>query len=281
MSMTTVLLYTILLSLHHALQHHQLSTHYQSCHATMEAYAMGTLRNLPDAHPIHKLLVPHFRYTMAINSRARKTLINDGGIIDQIFAIGTKGKIEFLHRASKSFSVDWTNIKKFAKTRGVDDPEKLPGYYYRDDGLKVFNAIEEFVRDVVNAFYTSDEDVETDSELQSWADDIYTNGFPSYFGGKQGHDFPQKICCKEELIERCTVIIFTGSAQHASINFGQYQFYAFVPNAPFTMRRPPPCKKGITDYQSLLDSLPDGKATESSIGITYALSQYSRDEVSM
>ena len=43
---------------------------------------MGTMRNLPDAHPVYKLLRPHFRFTMAINSIARKSLIHDGGILD-------------------------------------------------------------------------------------------------------------------------------------------------------------------------------------------------------
>ena len=55
---------------------------------------MATMRNLPDPHPIYKLLRPHFRYTMAINARARATLINKGGIIDKIFAIGGEGKVE-------------------------------------------------------------------------------------------------------------------------------------------------------------------------------------------
>ena len=245
----------------------------------MEAYAVATIRNLPDAHPICKLLLPHFRYTMAINSRARATLINDGGIIDQFFALGTKGKGEFLQRMSKIFSVDWTNIKKSVKTRGVDDPEKLPGYYYRDDGLKIFNAFEEYVTDIVNSFYRSDRDVKNDTEIQNWANDVYTNGFPGHFGGKQGHDFPQKITSKQQLIERCTVIAFTGSAQHASINFGQFQIFGYVPNAPFSMLRPPPAHKGVADYQQLLDSLPDEEISVMSIGITYSLSQYSKDEV--
>lgn len=118
-----------------------------------------------------------------------------------------------------------------------------------------------------------------DSELQSWAEDMYTNSFPGYFEGKQGHDFPQTFTSKEQLIERCTVIMFTGSAQHASINFGQYQIYGFVPNAPFTMLRPPPTQKGVADYQRLLDTLPTEEIAEMSIGITYTLSQYSRDEV--
>lgn len=239
---------------------------------------MATMRNLPDAHPINKVLRPHFRYTMAINVRARATLINQGGIIDQLFGIGGEGKEELFKRASPVYSVDWTNIKKSVKKRGVDNPDQLPGYYYRDDGLKIFDAYEEFVRDVVNAFYASDEDVKSDAEIQAWAKDIYTNAFPGYFGGTTGHGFPSAITTKDELIERCTVIIFTGSSQHASVNFGQYVYYGFVPNAPFSMRQPPPTKKGV-DYQRLLDSLPDKDTAKGSMNITYALAQYSSDEV--
>ncbi len=116
----------------------------------MEAYSMATKRNLPDAHPISKLLLPHFRYTMAINTRARATLINKGGMLDKAFGIGGAGKEQLLKRVSPKYSVDWTNIKKSMERRGVDNPDQLPGYYYRDDGLKIFTAFEEYVRDVVN-----------------------------------------------------------------------------------------------------------------------------------
>ncbi len=240
---------------------------------------MATMRNLPDAHPINKLLRPHLRYTMGINSRARDSLINDGGIIDQMFSLGTEGKKELLRRASAEYSVDWTNIKKSVKVRGVDNPDQLPGYYYRDDGLKLFNAIEDFVRDVVNAFYKSDSLVRSDSELQNWAKDVYSNGFPGYFGGKQGHDFPSDITTKEQLIECCTLIMFTGSAQHASVNFGQFEMYGYVPNAPFMMRSPPPSEKGKSDYQLLVDTLPDKFSAMAALATTHSLSTYSSDDV--
>ena len=242
----------------------------------MEAYGIATMRNLPDTHPINKLLRPHFRYTMAINTRARATLINKGGIIDQTFGIGGDGKEELFARASEIFSVDWTNIPKSVKRRGL---ESIPGYYYRDDGLEVFKAMKEYVTTVVNMFYASDDDVKSDTEIEAWAGDIYTNAFPGYFGAKQGHDFPDKIVTKAVLIERCVVIIFTGSAQHASINFGQYGVYGFVPNAPLTVRRPPPTKKGVATYKDLLDTLPNKDDAKKSINITYALSQHSSDEV--
>ena len=240
---------------------------------------MATMRNLPDAHPINKLLRPHFRYTISINTAARATLINHNGIIDQLFAIGGDGKVEFLQRASEEYDIDLTNIRKNVVERGVDNPDQLPGYYYRDDGLKIFTAIEDFVRDIMDLFYSSDEDVKSDAELQAWAKDIHTNAFPAYYGASAGHGFPKEIVSKDVLIERCTVIIFTGSAQHASVNFGQYAIYGFIPNAPFTVREPLPTKKGA-DYQQLLDTLPDKTASEASINITYILAQYSDDEVS-
>ena len=238
------------------------------------------MRNLPDAHPVQKLLRPHFRYTMAINSRARRSLINDGGIIDQIFAIGGAGKNELLRRAGAAYNIHWTNIKKSINARGVSGNE-LPGYYYRDDGLRLWLAIEQFVNDIINEFYSSDSDVKEDSELQSWANDLYINGFPSGMGSdnSDGHGFPDSLNDKAQLKELCTLIIFTGSAQHAAINFGQYDMYSYVPNAPTDMRLPLPTSKGKADLQTLLNALPDKNATLIGVAVPYILSQFSRSEV--
>ena len=260
-------------------QFHQLATHYLSCHAAMEAYGMATMRNLPDAHPIFKLLKPHFRYTMAINSRARASLINKGGAIDRIFSIGGEGKEELIRRASLAYSVHWTNIKRSVKERGVDNLDELPGYYYRDDGLKMWNALEKYVRRIVDLFYPTDDMVLGDKELQQWANDVHHNAFPGYQGAPNGHGFPDTISSKEELVEYSTLIMFTGSVQHSSINFGQYDMYAYAPNAPAAMRQPPPKEKGKMTLSLLLDSLPDELTIVFNSGIIYSLSQYSDDEV--
>ena len=246
----------------------------------METYGVGTMRNLPDAHPVQKLLRPHFRYTMAINSRARRSLINDGGVIDQIFAIGGKGKNELLRRAGAAYNIHWTNIKKNLEKRGVCGKE-LPGYYYREDGMKLWLATEQFVNDIINEFYSTDCDVKEDLELQNWANDLHVNGFPSYIGSNNpdGHGFPDSIKDKAQLVELCTLIIFTGSAQHAAINFGQYDMYSYVPNAPTDMRIPLPTAKGKADLQTLLNALPDKNTSILSVAVPYLLSQFSRSEV--
>ena len=180
-----------------------------------------------------------------------------------------------MRRGGAAYNIHWTNIKRNVKSRGVDDPNLLPGYYYRDDGLKLWQAMEDFVGKIINEFYSSDED---DSELQSMASDLYTKGFPAH-GGEQGHGFPKSIDSREQLVELCTLMMFTGSAQHSSINFGQYDMYSYIPNATTSMRLPPPAAKGVANNDTLIRSLPDKITAARVIALGYILSQYSQDEV--
>ena len=239
---------------------------------------MATMRNIPDAHPVYKLLQPHFRYTMAINAAARKALINKNGIIAQNFAIGSDGLMELFKRASEIHRVQLTNIKWNLKERGVENPDELPGYYYRDDGIKVWDAIEAYVQEIISMFYKSDEDVKNDPELKEWVLEIHTVAFPGYLGAPQGHGFPDKIETIPDLVEYCTLIMFTGSAQHAAVNFGQFDTYGYTPNAPIAMRKPPPKRSNIM-YRDLMEYLPDIPTAAQASSITFSLAQYSPDEV--
>ncbi len=201
---------------------------------------------------------------------------SDGGIIDQLLGIGGLGRVELMKRVYDAYSVHWTNIERNAKERGVDDPNKLPGYYYRDDGFKIWDALQELATKIINYFYREDKDVEEDLEIQNY---LHNNGFRGYRGNKSGHDFPEKFSTKESLIEHCTLIMFTGSAQHSSVNFGQYTYYGFAPNAPPGVRLPPPTEKGKATMETLLATLPDDYTASSLVGVAYALSQYGPSEV--
>ena len=127
---------------------------------------MVTNRNLPNAHPIYKLLRPHFRYTMAINAAARASLINNGGIIDKISSLSSEGKEELFRRFSSMYNVHLTNIERSVKQRKVDNTGELFHYYYRDDGLRIWGAIKEFATNIIKEFYPKDEDVQNDEELK-------------------------------------------------------------------------------------------------------------------
>ena len=58
-----------------------------------------------------------------------------------------------------------TNIKRSMESRGVGDPDKLPNYYYRDDGVKLWEAFESYARGILQLFYKNDEDVKDDHEV--------------------------------------------------------------------------------------------------------------------
>ena len=253
-----------------------LAMHYLSCHFIVEAFIVATMRNLPDSHPVFNLLRPHMRTTLSVNWRSRETLLNDGGLLDQLMSIGGEGKNELLRRASSQFNLQMNNIAKDLKERGVDNEEQLPGYKYRDDGLKIWDALKSYVEGIISLYYGSDEDVKDDMELRSWSQDLVEHAFP-----KRGADcgIPGEIESREVLVEICTTVIFTATALHAAVTAPLFKLYSYVPNAPLSMSRIPPSVKGLADVKTLLASLPEEEAAAKTVALVSILSRYASNEV--
>ena len=55
----------------------------------------------------------------------------------------------------------WTtyNLPQALNKRGLDEADKLPNFYYRDDSLKLWAAIGKFVNDILAIYYRSDDNV--------------------------------------------------------------------------------------------------------------------------
>uniref|UniRef100_A0A7N9AW46 Arachidonate 5-lipoxygenase a n=1 Tax=Mastacembelus armatus TaxID=205130 RepID=A0A7N9AW46_9TELE len=254
---------------------HQTVTHLLRTHLITEVFAIAMFRQLPAVHPVYKLLIPHIRFTIAINTKAREQLICECGIFDKANATGGGGHVQLVQKAMKSLTFRSLCFPDMIKARGVDSKEELPTYFYRDDGYMVWEATKSFVSDVVCIYYTGDEKVQEDEEIQAFIKDVCSFGMQDF----DHCEFPKSVKSREDLIEYLTVIVFTASAQHAAVNFGQYDWCSWIPNAPPTMRRPPPNQKGLADVNMIIESLPDRGRSSWHLGAVWALSQYQENEV--
>ena len=160
----------------------------------------------------------------------------------------------------------------------MGNTEKLRNYFYRDDGCRIWDAIEKYATSIIDLFYLKDKDVENDEELKNWTTEVHNNAFPAFRNNPTGRGFPSKITNKNDLVEYCTLIMFTGSVQHSAVNFGQFQVYGYVPNSPLNLRQPCPSEKN--NPKDIYNSLPGGLSTILSETLTFSLSQYSPEEVS-
>ncbi|XP_072518407.1 polyunsaturated fatty acid lipoxygenase ALOX15B-like [Salminus brasiliensis] len=250
---------------------HELNFHLLRTHLLAEVFTVATLRNLPSAHPLYKLLKPHTRYTLQINIMARKLLIAPKGIFDKYTSIGQEDAVKtFLPKAVDSLTYSSLCLPENIKERGL---EKIPNYYYRDDGLRLWNIIQKFVEGLLKCYYQSRDDVEKDSELQKWISDIFKYGFL----GNEKSGIPQSFSNVEEVVKFVTMVIFTVSAQHAAVNNGQFEFGSWMPNLPTSLRLPPPQKKGVVTEETIFKTLPDVTTTIHGMAVLCLLSMKSSD----
>ncbi|XP_065591155.1 LOW QUALITY PROTEIN: hydroperoxide isomerase ALOXE3-like, partial [Cyrtonyx montezumae] len=237
----------------HFLQH-EMVEHLLLTHFIAEAFAVAT-EHLPACHPpAQGLLRPHFRYTFHINILARDTLLNPGGIIDQATSIGRAGTLQLLERGTAAVTYAQLCVPDDIAARGV---AQIPHYHYRDDATDIWGAIHRFVHGIVALYYPSDAAVCDDPEVQLWVHEIFTRAVL----GNHRSGFPTKLCSRPELVKFVTMIIFRCSAQHSAVNSGQFDFAAWMPNAPGTMRRAPPRAGDEVTERTVLDALPSPAAT--------------------
>ncbi|XP_071989695.1 hydroperoxide isomerase ALOXE3-like [Engystomops pustulosus] len=244
--------------------------HLLHTHLFAEVFNIATHRQLPRNHPVYKLLIPHLRFILDINTRARKELFGPGGIYDEIIALGKGGCDHLLRKAMEEVTYRGLCLPDDIEDRGL---ESVPNFYYRDDGRLIWEAVESFVSSMMRYYYESDESVRTDPELQAWAAEIYHKGFLS----NESSGIPSSLETVSSLVKYLTMVIFRCSAQHAAVSRGQFDFFAWVPNGPSSMKSPPPGAKGVSTLQSVLDALPDVSSTTIGMVTAWQLSSEPQD----
>jgi len=244
---------------------HQMIEHLGYCHMVIEAVMMATERQLASQHPLKLLLEPHFEYTFALNNVAKHSLVAPGGQVEQVLGCTLAGAFELMSRGLKEHRLSAWQPRRLLEARGVSGSSALRVYPYRDDALPVWDALEDMVGAYVALYYRSDERVDADVELRAWIEEMGADD-----GGKLlGVVRPRTVA---GLVELVTTIIFTASAQHAAVNFSQYDAMGFLPNLPGAQYGPSPTLETPNEPASYLAILPPMKRALVQFNIAYQLS---------
>ncbi len=225
--------------------YHELILHLGRTHLIAEAFAIATHRQLPFCHPINRLLLPHFEGTLFINAELESNLMAAHGPIANIFAGQITASQQAAVKNRLSFDFSGSYLPNELSRRGIFDPQILPCFPYRDDGLKIWHAIAQWSENYVYLYYESDDEVLADSEIQAWHNEVLSLG--------KIHNIPT-LTNRHILSEVLTMIIFTCSAQHAAINFPQRNLMSFSPIISGALWDKPP--SSANDEIAWLKTLP-------------------------
>ncbi|MEH2047127.1 lipoxygenase family protein [Nostoc sp.] len=252
--------------------HQELGSHFSYTHAVMAPFAIVTARQLAENHPIALLLKPHFRFMLFDNDLGRTQFLQPGGPVDEFMAGSLAESLGFVAKVYEEWSVEKFTFPRLIKSRQTDDPEILPHFPFRDDGILIWNAVEKFVFKYLQLYYKTSQALSDDYELQNWARELVAQD------GGRVKGMPAKIETLEQLIEIISVVVFTCAPLHSALNFSQYEYMAFVPNMPYAAYHPIPETKGV-DLETIMKILPPFKQAADQVMWTEILTSYHYDKL--
>jgi len=235
---------------------HEAVAHLGDTHLIIEPMIVAMHRQLAQSHPLYKLLIPHFRFTININDDAIHSLIVPGGVVACNVGIAIESSLELVSRAHRAWRWDdHVPTREFA-LRAVDQLAVFP---FRDDTLLLWRAIHDYVGAYLRLYYRNDQDVRDDSELQGF---IWELTAPQYCGFKGLNGLsatgdearPWRIDSLDYLIEMVSLILYTAGPRHASVNYAQYPMMSYVPSVGGSLYQPSPTRGTVLN--TINDCLP-------------------------
>ncbi|MCB1178104.1 MAG: hypothetical protein KDK36_11035, partial [Leptospiraceae bacterium] len=226
-----------------AIQHESVA-HFGACHIRVEPMVVAAHRQLSENHPLLKLLIPHFRFTIKINDSAIHSLIIPGGTVATNVGPAIEDTLRIVKEAHEKWRFDDNNPDRIFLDRGVGQ-DSLPKFPFRDDTLLLWKAIKNFVSGYLKAYYENDSVVLEDTELQAWINEMVSPDYAAIQGMnglKKTENHNYKIDSLDYLIEIISQIIYIAGPGHSAVNFAQYPLMSYTPSVAGTIYHTMPSK---------------------------------------
>ena len=201
--------------------------HLAGTHLVTEAFMVATYRQLQNDHPLFVLLDKHFEGTAFINDAALQVLVNNGGAVDMLISPDIADIREKVAEFTKDVtSKDMTFPARIgARHMGTEDCPSLV-YRFRDDGMLLWNAILQWMKDYLQVYYETDKMVLADKQIQKWLKELASTDGGNIkwitelnLGGGDA---------RSKLAQLLASIIFISSVEHAAVNFPQRTVMQFT-----------------------------------------------------
>lgn len=259
-------------------QVHECVSHLAFTHLALEPIMIAFFRQLRPAHPLLQLLVPHFRETLAINQLGRRTLLHPThSDFDRIMGVGFRGGLQLMQKAyRRDWSLRALELPEQLRRRGFTEENRdiLPDYLFRDYSLPLWRALKEFVAEAVGDLYPrGDEQVLADEDVQGLARELADPDMAALNG-----DVP-KLETAQELVDFVTVVIWSAAMQHSAVNYGQFDYYSFIPNRPLFLTKPMPADLRKVTLPYVMSALPQLEASMESLCLLKTLSLFDGDSL--
>ena len=236
---------------------HEAISHLGLTHLVQEAFALALHNCFAPRHPLHRLLSPHFEGTFLINNAADSSLVNSEGMVDKLLLTTIGSVIQIGAEAVLGYDFNASMFPEQLVARGVHELDI--SYPYRDDGLLVWGALEQWVRHYVEHYYVSDAEVGADLELQAFVEQVGQHDARDARGRQVGGRIKgvgeggPRVQTRAYLVQMLTQIIWNGSAQHAAVNFPQGEPMTHAASLPLATLGPAPAGPlSDADFMSLL-----------------------------
>jgi len=254
---------------------HETIAHLGDCHLTIEPIVVAAHRQLAEQHPLLKLLIPHFRFTININDDALHSLIIPGGVVAANVGPDIEATRHMLSTAHAAWRWDDNNPDRLFHLRGVD---ALPVFPFRDDTRLLWNAITTFVGGYLRSYYRDDQDVREDDELQGFIAELVSPKYAGFKGldGLRASGDPQRpwqLDSLDYLVQIVSQIIYIAGPQHGSVNYAQFPLMSYAPSVAGTIYREPPGRSTeVTSESECLAWYPPLDLALYSVSFEYLLS---------
>eukprot|EP00050_Salpingoeca_kvevrii_P007827 m.298879 g.298879 ORF g.298879 m.298879 type:complete len:1258 (-) comp13981_c0_seq1:238-4011(-) len=247
---------------------HESVEHLAFTHLAMEPIVIAFHRVFPSDHPMLQFMVPHFRETIAISDLGRKTLLEPTkGSFQVITSLSYEGTLLSMQKGltvavpnnpKRAWSLHGNAPRARLEERGFSCKKdaELKGYYFRDDVCRIYDLLHMYVSEFVAKHICDTPDknqcskqIAADPLFQALSRELNDEYLANLPGGVP------EFTNFDTLVETVTNIVHVATAQHSAVNFGQLQWYGFIPNRPLQLRNQMPLDLTRVDERYIALSL--------------------------